>query len=164
MGPMASQITSLTTVYSTVYSDADQRKHQSSVSLAFVDRWIPSANGQLRGKCFHLMTSSWIAAFHTPNRALVVRGQDWGMEMIVTLIFYGSYWNNSISLANQWFRYSTEMWLLLLNISDYHDCFIKYLGNRWRVLVLLALIVNTWVDSLLLDTQTVHLRMCSFHL
>ena len=36
MGPMASQITSLTIVYSTVYSGADERKHQSSVSLAFV--------------------------------------------------------------------------------------------------------------------------------
>ena len=33
---MASQITSLTIVYSIVYSDADQRKHQSSASLAFV--------------------------------------------------------------------------------------------------------------------------------
>ena len=40
--PMASQITSLTIVYSTVYSGADQRKHQSSASLAFVrgiHRW-----------------------------------------------------------------------------------------------------------------------------
>ena len=36
MGEIASQITSLTIVYSTVYSDADQRKHQSSASLAFV--------------------------------------------------------------------------------------------------------------------------------
>ena len=35
MGVVASQITSLTIVYSTVYSDADQRKHQSSASLAF---------------------------------------------------------------------------------------------------------------------------------
>ena len=35
-GAMASQITSLTIVYSTVYSDADQRKYQSSASLAFV--------------------------------------------------------------------------------------------------------------------------------
>ena len=33
---MASQITSLTNVYSTVYSGADQSKHQSSASLAFV--------------------------------------------------------------------------------------------------------------------------------
>ena len=36
MGTMASQITSLTNVYSTVYLGADQRKHQSSASLAFV--------------------------------------------------------------------------------------------------------------------------------
>ena len=36
MGAVASQITSLTIVYSTVDSDADQRKHQSSTSLAFV--------------------------------------------------------------------------------------------------------------------------------
>ena len=36
MGAIASQITSLTIVYSTVYSDANQRKHQSSASLAFV--------------------------------------------------------------------------------------------------------------------------------
>ena len=36
MGTMVSQITSITIVYSTVYSDADQRKHQSSTSLAFV--------------------------------------------------------------------------------------------------------------------------------
>ena len=39
---MASQITSLAIVYSTVYSGADQRKHQSSASLAFmwgIHRW-----------------------------------------------------------------------------------------------------------------------------
>ena len=42
MDAIASQITSLTIVYSTVCSDADQRKHQSSTSLAFVrgiHRW-----------------------------------------------------------------------------------------------------------------------------
>ena len=36
MGAIASQITSLTIVYSTIYSGADQRKHQSSASLVFV--------------------------------------------------------------------------------------------------------------------------------
>ena len=36
MNAMASQITSLTIVYSIVYSDADQREHQNSASLAFV--------------------------------------------------------------------------------------------------------------------------------
>ena len=40
MSAMVSQIVSPTIVYSTVYSGADQRKHQSSASLAFV-RGIP---------------------------------------------------------------------------------------------------------------------------
>ena len=42
MGTLASQVTSLTTVYSTIHSGADQRKHQRSASLAFVrgiHRW-----------------------------------------------------------------------------------------------------------------------------
>ena len=64
MTTVASQITSLTSVYSIVYSGADQRKHQSSATLAFVrgihrDRWIPRKKGQLSRKCFHFMTSSW---------------------------------------------------------------------------------------------------------
>ena len=64
MGMMASQITSLTIVYSNVYSGADQRKHQSSVSLAFVRgiyRWPVNSlhKGPVTRKCFHLMTSSW---------------------------------------------------------------------------------------------------------
>ena len=36
MGAIESQINSLTIVFLTVYSDADQRKHQSCASLAFV--------------------------------------------------------------------------------------------------------------------------------
>ena len=68
MTTIASQITSLTGIYSTVYSDADQRKYQSTASLTFVcgihrDRWIPRTKGQLRGKCFHFMTSSWFIMY-----------------------------------------------------------------------------------------------------
>ena len=66
MDAMASQITSVSIVYSSVCSGADHRKHLSSVSLAFGivrgihrGRLIPRTNGQWRGKCFHLMTS-WL--------------------------------------------------------------------------------------------------------
>ena len=43
MDTMASQITNITIVFSTFYSGADQRKHQSSASLAFVRgiHWWP---------------------------------------------------------------------------------------------------------------------------
>ena len=39
MGTMTSQISSITIVYSTVYSGANQRKHPSFASLAFVHKW-----------------------------------------------------------------------------------------------------------------------------
>ena len=63
---IASQITSLTIVYSTVYSDADQRnikapRHWPLCGEFTVDRWIPRTKGQLRWKWFHLMTSSCYA-------------------------------------------------------------------------------------------------------
>ena len=44
MTTVAYQITSLTSVYSTVYSDADQRKQQSSASLGFV--WEFTGTGE----------------------------------------------------------------------------------------------------------------------
>ena len=57
MSEMVSQITSLTIVYSMVYSGLDQTKHQSSASLAFVwgihrDRWIPPHKGPVTRKIF----------------------------------------------------------------------------------------------------------------
>ena len=60
MGAIASQINSLTIVF----SDADQREHQSSALLAFVQgihRWPVNSPHKwlVTRKCFHLMTSSW---------------------------------------------------------------------------------------------------------
>ena len=35
------------------------------------DRWIPRTNGQLRGKCFHLMTSSWSRSLHNRKYTMI---------------------------------------------------------------------------------------------
>ena len=75
MAAIASQITSLTIVYSTVYSDADQRKHQSSTSLAFVrgiHRGLMNSPHKwpVSGKCFHLMMSSWSRHCFVPRTFL----------------------------------------------------------------------------------------------
>ena len=117
MTTMASQITSLTIVYSTVYSDADQRKHQSSASLAFVwgidqDRWFPRTKCQLRGKCFHLMTSSWgwPEMWHTdvawPPPKFFDFGQYWhSFGQLVAKKF----WVSGHSRGNAWKEWS-EMW------------------------------------------------------
>ena len=50
---MASQITGLTIVYSSVYSGAYQRKHQSSASLAFF-----AGNSPVTGEFLAQMTSN----------------------------------------------------------------------------------------------------------
>ena len=76
MGTMASQVTSLTIVYSTVYLGTDKKKHQSLASLALVrgiHRWILRTKGQWRGKCFHLMTyhedmGEYITWFHSTTK------------------------------------------------------------------------------------------------
>ena len=58
---MASQITRFTIVYLTVYPGADQRKHQSSASVAFVRPETGEFPAQRASNAdfFHFMTSSW---------------------------------------------------------------------------------------------------------
>ena len=77
IGTVASQITSLTIVYSTVYSGADQRKHQSSASLAFV--W-----GIHRGPV------------NSPHKWPVTRKMYPFDDVIMTWISRSSMWKNSI--------------------------------------------------------------------
>ena len=50
MDVIASQITSLTIVYSIDYSGADQSKRQSSASLVFVTGEFPAENARNVGK------------------------------------------------------------------------------------------------------------------
>ena len=101
MSAIASQITSLTIVYSAIYSGADQRKHQSPASLAFV-RGIhrDRTKGQQRGKCFHLMTSSWLANSHvprTPNTSVSGwNGHVWVWNRLQMQLFWG---NSSVCTA-----------------------------------------------------------------
>ena len=77
MDTVASQITSLTIVYTTVYPDADQSKHQSSTSLAFV--WgihrgpVNSPHkGPVTRKMFPfddvIMTDNWLTMNKTPYK------------------------------------------------------------------------------------------------
>ena len=111
MGVLASQITSLAIVFSTVHSGADQRKHQSSTSLAFV-RGIhrrpmnsPHKWPVTRKMFPFLMTSSWISVcFHhsaTHVGLLVNRSGQWMWSHVK---FYGR--SSSISVV-----YSKDIYL-----------------------------------------------------
>ena len=72
MGAMAFQITSLTIVYSTVYSGADQREHQSSASLAFV--WGTTVTGEFPAQMANYAENVFFDL--RPNTRLIK--QSWG--------------------------------------------------------------------------------------
>ena len=59
MGAMVSQITQKF-IRAQIKENIKVPRHWPLCGEFTGDRWIPRTNGQLRGKCFHLMTSSWI--------------------------------------------------------------------------------------------------------
>ena len=99
MGVIASQITSLTIVYSTVYSGADPKKNMKATRHCPLcgeftgDGWIPGTNGQWRGKCFHLMTSSWMLPGSIINQfcAVFMRYQEFTECTFSTMVLWGHY-------------------------------------------------------------------------
>ena len=90
MGAIGSQITSPTIVYSVVYSDGDQRKHQSSASLAFVQgiHWRPVNSphkGPVTRKTFHLMTSSCNVIGNTAQCISAFSQESWYLKITVLI-------------------------------------------------------------------------------
>ena len=104
MGTIASQITSLTIVYSTVYSGADQRKHQGSASLAFVrgihrgpvnspHKWpvtgkmFPFDDVIMKTKvCFWFLPISWRYFYTTAQRSW--SGVCWNNFFVLNILTY----------------------------------------------------------------------------
>ena len=124
MTTMASQITILTVVYSIVYSGVDQGKHQSSASLTYVrgihrDRWIPRRKGLLRGKCFHLMTSS--CSIWLRHRSFA----SWGLHKL----WCWPCWINRSSTMSDW---STRVTSVSTNAEDVFLCVcVCVCGGGW---------------------------------
>ena len=117
------------------------RKHQSLASLAFVrgiHRWIHRTNGQLRGKCFHLMTWSWICATqwrsYAQCRRNVAHKSHKSRKSISNVSLYGA-----ISKFDQSNRNTLIcvvcLWLLFDGASIYILCLYSwFLGSNYTVL------------------------------
>ena len=88
---MASQVTSLTIVYSSVNSGTGQRKHQSSASLAFVrgiHRWL--LNSPHKGPVTRNMF---------PFDGVIMEGR-----LLVLVLSIPSYLIGDINLIQQWYK------------------------------------------------------------
>ena len=136
MSTMASQITSVTIVYSIVYSGADQRKHQSSASLAFVreiHRWpVNSPHKELvtrkmfpfddvimyqeYNKC-SLLSNPEVCCMHAILFALLKRTIPWHLQLNTKWKLFTHHWREPS--------------------NSQHPCYRKYMFDN-------SLIVTGW--------------------
>ena len=101
MGTMASQITSLTIVLSTVNSSADHRKHQSSASLSFVRgilRWpVNSPHKWPVTPTMYVVLLNLMSHVHV--HVLRVAERDLCMKILISLKFIGRLSNGAAESA-----------------------------------------------------------------
>ena len=98
MSEIASQITSLTIVYSTVLSGVDQSKHQSSASLAFV--WE---------------IHRWPVNF--PHKWPVTR-KIFPFDDVIMISYHG--------ILDVWICYAMAKHVAIMKVNPYHDDVIKW--------------------------------------
>ena len=125
MSAMASQITSLTIVYSTVCSVADQRKHQSSASLVFVRgirRWRVNSphNGPVTRKLFPF--DDVIVTKRCSYFAVLLMRDLWMMRLSATL--------NKVL----WILISSQYMMTSSNGNIFRvtgPLYVEFTGHRW---------------------------------
>ena len=148
MGSMSSQITSFTIVYSTVYSRADQRKHQSSASLALVrgiHRWpvISPHKGPVTRKMFPfddvIMKGLSAVSENGKQIASCVRANRRDRESVYLILntyslassdgkLWSVIWESKVKTAR--FRYSTASFSKIPTKSIQKLC---HEGGQWSV-------------------------------
>ena len=132
MSAMVSRITGISTVCSTFCSGKHQRKHQSSVSLAFVrgiHRWsvVPLTKGQWRGKCSHLMTTSWLTLLRCSNPETLINTLDLRSSAAIVLTIYDNHVHVSIKTV---FNNQRSMLRNDKNVIGFYICSIHFSATR----------------------------------
>ena len=144
MGAMASQIISFTIVYSTVYSDADQRKHQSSASLAFmpgIHRW-PVNSPRKWPVTRKMFPFDDVIMLPRTRVVQVARGHDlryWGWQTLDrNRPWYGIHHNTTLNHAGHktplfktgsWWRHQIETFSASLTFGGGGGG--EFTGHRW---------------------------------
>ena len=183
MGVMASQITRLTIVYSTVYSGVDQRKHQSSASLAFVRgiHWWPVNSLHKRPVTWQMFPFEDIIMYVQTDVKCI-----WFGCVLIYFSFIMSFWSiqmiNSTIFARETFtsHYSDVTWVPWFLHDDVIKCkhFLRYWPfvreihrspvnsphkGKWRGALMFSLIwpwTNGWVNNR--DTGTLRCHLAHY--
>ena len=135
MSVIASQITSPTIVYSTVYSGADKRKHQSSASLAF-------SRGIHRGPV------------NSPHK--------WPEKGKNVSIWWRHHVHSSSHLITRWFMWCSAL-AMLHPVTAYKDCLEEcaVLGLNVPLVYLLLLLLMYYIIIMIASITDMFMSMAT---
>ena len=130
MGAISSQITSLTIVYSTVYSGVDQRKHQNSASRAFVrgtHRWPVNSThkGSVTRKMFPFDAPSLLSPLTGYSVKLVALQPSlkllsrYSPILLSMSLIWNFIWYIDASVRDQIFKWVPTTWLNKVSAEKY---------------------------------------------
>ena len=123
-------ITSLTIVYSIVYSDADQRKHQSSASLAFVQGIHTQLTGEFLAQMASNVENVSIWWCHHAERASHVH-----------------IWECHSFEMKLWKLQRTYTQLIDISIHHYNDVIMTTMASQFTSLTVVYLIAYSNADQ-----------------
>ena len=149
MTTMAYQITSLTVVYSIVYSSADQRKHQSSASLALCGEFtVPLLQWKFRSSPFEPM-------MHMINTLRQRQNGRHFADIIFKWILLNENWWILIKISLRFVpRGPIDDILALVQRMAWHRLGNKPLSEPMMVILMMHICITwpQWVNYVLLKT------------
>ena len=106
------------------------------------DRWIPRTNGQLRGKCFHLMTSSWYCGLANADLGVpefpcsisewyLIYIQQWQYHIETVNCRSICFWTYCLRCYRRIHLWKSDMITIIGALSQYQDCL-----SRYRILII----------------------------
>ena len=132
MSAIASQITSLTIVYSIVHSGADQRKHQSPASLVFVRgiHRLP-VNSPQKEPVTRKFFSIWWRYHDTRQTPTIGKLR---VRMIITNITIAT--NSNLYNHNKTTRRQCTLWEKLCGLFRYKSNYVQNMSHRFHAIFL----------------------------
>ena len=162
MGAIASQITSFTVVYSIVYSDADQRKYESSTSLAFVLAICAGKPVTRKIFTFQIDWKLWtrLSGLKISDRSYMIVARHWKRSVTTLGWFY-------IQKINSYFLLCCETNIYNISISTptsslKYGCLSFPLSIKLSILSLLSVFI-TWTVTEYTRWTVVHKTRCEIN-
>ena len=109
------------------------------------DRWIPRINGQLRGKCFHLMTSSCTSRqFYCVVLSRSYAVYSWSIQVIYSSILQGLLRCMHCCIQHVWNMNTLFLTTSLLILRLHYSCIQRSIFMLLKLKAIMDILSEVW--------------------